>query len=85
MATDDYWQEPIADLLHALVEARTGEQKDTAAEALITHVLEEHACGALIYHGSRNPDAGNFGPDERCDEIALPGGERCAQHAGPDY
>ena len=53
----------------------------TVAEA---HKAEPVMCGGLLYVGSRNPDAGNFGPDEPCEEVALPGSDTCAKHGWPD-
>jgi len=40
----------------------------------------EPYCAAVMYYGSRNPDSPNFGPDEYCEEDAVPGEEYCEHH-----
>lgn len=42
--------------------------------------MEPEYCTFIIYHGSRNPDSANFGPDEYCEEEAAEDEEFCSQH-----
>lgn len=37
-------------------------------------------CAFVIFSGSPNPDSANFGPDEQCEEDALPGEDYCDSH-----
>lgn len=45
---------------------------------------EPEGCAYITFHGSHNYDSANFGPDEYCEENALPGSEFCAAHGGVD-
>jgi len=45
---------------------------------------EPRTCAAIEFHGSRNPDSPRFGPDEYCENEALPGSEYCAKHGAYD-
>jgi hypothetical protein len=45
------------------------------------HEGEPRMCGEIVFTGSRNPDASNFGPDEGCEDLVAPGSEYCARHA----
>lgn len=79
----DYWDEDIAELLYNLTDARSGTPEERKAiDALVDMVVSEHACSYITFVGSPNPDRPNFGPSETCDNVALPGQERCAQHMG---
>jgi predicted RNA-binding Zn-ribbon protein involved in translation (DUF1610 family) len=37
-------------------------------------------CAVITFHGSHNDMAANFGPDERCEEYAIPGKDVCVRH-----
>lgn len=81
----DYWETELGEMLHALVEATDGSGDERKAiDALVDYVASEHYCEETIHHGSRNPDAPNFGPDEYCEELAEPGSDRCPAHRGID-
>jgi hypothetical protein len=38
-------------------------------------------CEVTVFHGSPNPDSAAFGPDEACENYAVPGTTVCEDHA----
>lgn len=42
--------------------------------------MEPEYCAFIVDHGSPNPDSASFGPDEYCEEEALPDEEYCQFH-----
>jgi hypothetical protein len=45
---------------------------------------EEYGCQYVTFRGSKNYMAGNFGPDEYCEEPVEPGSDYCRAHNGND-
>lgn len=45
---------------------------------------EPDTCTYVLYRGSDHYDASNFGPDDVCPEVALPGSDYCDEHQGWD-
>ena len=52
---------------------------DQSAATDLGEVVQK--CAKAVFVGSPNPDSSRFGPDEYCENDALPGSEFCAQHA----
>lgn len=38
-------------------------------------------CEVIVMHGSRNPDSVAYGPDETCENDAMPGWTVCEEHS----
>lgn len=41
---------------------------------------EPEQCSYRLFHGSKDPDSGYFGPDEYCEDYGLPAGGLCPAH-----
>ena len=51
-----------------------------AVDVKFEQLPEPEPCAVITFHGSHNDMAANFGPDERCEEYAVPGQEVCVRH-----